>query len=350
MSTLVHGSSFDGHVLFGPVVPIDRYLLPWLPEFWFGILLFTLTMYVFLDGFDFGIGILYATRKEVQDRETLLAAFGPVWDANEVWLVAFGTILFAAFPSVYASLLSDHYLLIFAIVFSLLLRGVTPELREQRDDPSWQRACDRGFVIGSIASPFFIGTLTGSWVFGTGMISLPSVMTGVAIVFLSLSSGAAYLGMKTTNDLRREMASYGIYASLGYLSAIVLLLTIVIVTDPLGVRETLVSIPVVVVVVATVVLLVAGVVAAERGEVVRWFAATAGVAAALMILVAILLYPVIYPATGQTVREAIISPLALNVLTIVVVPVLALVLIYFKYLYSVFSGPIEDDEGYGTPD
>ncbi|MDQ2048865.1 cytochrome d ubiquinol oxidase subunit II [Natronolimnohabitans sp. A-GB9] len=131
---------------FGPVVPADEYLVPWLPEFWFGLLLFTLAMYVFLDGFDFGIGMLYATRDDEEERELLLAAFGPVWDANEVWLVAFGTVLLAAFPPVYASLLSDNYLLIFAIVFALLLRGVTPELREQRDDPTWQRRCDRGFV------------------------------------------------------------------------------------------------------------------------------------------------------------------------------------------------------------
>ncbi|WIV65675.1 cytochrome d ubiquinol oxidase subunit II [Natrialbaceae archaeon AArc-T1-2] len=336
-------------VSFGPVVPVDEYLVPTLPELWFGVLLFTLAMYVFLDGFDFGIGMLYATREDEEERELLLAAFGPVWDANEVWLVAFGTILLAAFPPVYAALLSEHYLLIFAIVFALILRGVTPELREQRDDPEWERACDRGFVAGSTLSPLFIGTLAGSWVFGTGTLSLPGVLTGVATVFLSLAAGAAYLGMKTTGELREEMAAYGLYASGGYLVTVVALLTVVFVTDPLGVRETLLTVPVAAVVVATVLLLVGGAAAATRDAVTVWFSATGGVAVALVVLVAIFLYPTVYPSTGTTVREAVISPLALNVLTVVVIPALVLVLLYFRYLYTVFSGPVES-EGYGTSD
>ncbi|WP_086887514.1 MULTISPECIES: cytochrome d ubiquinol oxidase subunit II [Natrialbaceae] len=339
-------------VLFGPVVPVDEYLIPWLPELWFGILLFTLGMYVFLDGFDFGIGMLYGTREDEAERDLLLSIFGPVWDANEVWLVAFGTVLFAAFPPVYASLLSDHYLLVFAIVFALILRGITPELREQRDEPEWVRACDRGFVVGSTLSPFFIGTLAGSWVFGTGTIALPSVLTGVAVVFLSVASGAAYVAMKTTDTLREEMVRYGLYAAAGYLLSVVVLLITVFLTDPLGVRETLLSTPVLAVVLVTVVFLGIGVVAATRDalEVTWWFYATGGVAFALITLVAILLYPDLYPATGTTVRESIISPLALNVLTVVVIPVLFLVLAYFRYLYTVFSGPVEHEDGYGTSD
>lgn len=340
----------DRTVAFGPVVPVDEYLVSALPELWFGILLFTLAMYVFLDGFDFGIGMLYATREDEEERELLLAAFGPVWDANEVWLVAFGTILLAAFPPVYATLLSDHYLLIFAIVFALILRGVTPELREQRDDPEWERACDRGFVAGSALSPLFIGTLAGSWVFGTGTLSLPGVLTGVAVVFLSLAAGAAYIGMKTSGELRAEMATYGLYASSGYLATVVALLAVVVVTDPLGVRETLRSIPVLVVVVATVAFLLIGTVAAVRDAVTVWFYATGGVALALVGLVSILLFPTLYPATGTTVREAVVSPLALNVLTLVVIPALVLVLLYFRYLYTVFSGPVESEGGYGTAD
>ena len=337
---------------FGPVVPVDEYLISGLPELWFGILLFTLGMYVFLDGFDFGIGMLYGTRDDEAERDLLLAIFGPVWDANEVWLVAFGTVLFAAFPPVYASLLSDHYLLVFAIVFALILRGVTPELREQRDDPEWVRACDRGFVAGSTLSPLFIGTLAGSWVFGTGTLALPSVLTGVAVVFFSVASGAAYVAMKTTGTLRAEMVRYGLYAAGGYLLSVVLLLATVFVTDPLGVRETLLSTPVLAVVLATVVFLGIGVVAATRDAlgIAWWFTATGGVAFALIALVAILLYPELYPATGTTIRESIVSPLALNVLTVVVIPVLFLVLAYFRYLYTVFSGPVEHEKGYGTSD
>jgi len=88
-----------------PLLPVDAYLVESLPEVWFGAVLFALGMYVVLDGFDFGIGMLYATRTDEHERETFLAGFGPVWDANEVWLVAFGTMLLAAFPRVYSRLL-----------------------------------------------------------------------------------------------------------------------------------------------------------------------------------------------------------------------------------------------------
>jgi len=96
------------------VLPVDAYLVESLPEVWFGAVLFALGMYVVLDGFDFGIGMLYATRTDEHERETFLAGFGPVWDANEVWLVAFGTTLLGAFPAAYAALLSEHYLLALA--------------------------------------------------------------------------------------------------------------------------------------------------------------------------------------------------------------------------------------------
>ncbi|OYR84280.1 cytochrome D oxidase subunit II, partial [Halorubrum ezzemoulense] len=91
------------------VLLVDAYLVDALPEIWFGAVMFALAMYIILDGFDFGIGMLYATRNNEHEKETFLTAFGPVWDANEVWVVAFGTMLLAAFPPVYSRVLADHY-------------------------------------------------------------------------------------------------------------------------------------------------------------------------------------------------------------------------------------------------
>ncbi len=96
----------------------SAYMIESLPEVWFGLVVFALGVYLLLDGFDFGLGILFAEADE-SDREVLLAAFGPLWKANEVWLVLFGTVLFAGFPAVYANILSRHYLLVFAILFAL---------------------------------------------------------------------------------------------------------------------------------------------------------------------------------------------------------------------------------------
>lgn len=333
----------EPHPLF---LPADRYLHPLLPEIWFGVVLFTLVMYVALDGFDFGVGILYATRENEQERETLLAAFGPVWDANEVWLVAFGTVLLAAFPPVYSRLLSDHYLLSIAIVLALLFRGVAPELREQREEDDWQRACDRSFVFGSLLSPFLLGTLVGSWAFGTGTLSLPSLLTGIVVVALSITAGGAYLSAKTDGPLRTAMVRYGLVSTLAYLGSAVVLLSVLVINHP-GVRESILTSSGLTIVAATVIVGLAGGGLAVRGRYRVWFASTALLATLLIVLVAVVLYPSVYPAAGLTVRDAVVSPLALNLVTVFGLPVLALVLWYFKYLYSVFSGPVTSD-GYSA--
>lgn len=110
-----------------------------LAELWFVLVFFTLGMFLFLDGFDFGVGVLFATRDE-HEREQLLASIGPFWDGNEVWLVVFGGTLFAAFPAVYANLFSRYYLLLFAILAALGLRGLAPEMYEERSDDQIGRA------------------------------------------------------------------------------------------------------------------------------------------------------------------------------------------------------------------
>ncbi|QSG01777.1 cytochrome d ubiquinol oxidase subunit II [Natranaeroarchaeum sulfidigenes] len=324
-------------------VSLDEYLIGSLPELWFAVVMLALGLYVFLDGFDFGIGMLYATCETEAERDTLMAAFGPIWKANEVWLVGFGTFLIAAFPPVYARLLSEHYLLAVAILFALIARGVAPKLRDEREDATWQETCDRSFIIGSFVSPLLLGTLVGSWVFGTGSLSLPAVLTGVVVVALSLSTGAALLGLKTDGALRHRMARYGQGAVISYLGAVVLLLTVAVVLDAGAIRSVVASPSGIAIVLATIGLTIASVLFAERGADGAWFASTAGLALALLAVVVSLLYPTVYPAAEITVRDAVVSPIPLNVSTIVGLPVLVLVLGYFAYLYSVFSGPVDEN-------
>jgi len=324
----------------------EQYLVPSLPTIWFGVVMFTLAMYVALDGFDFGIGMLYAARDE-HDRETLLAAFGPVWDANEVWLVAFGTTLLAAFPPIYSRLLSEHYLLAIAIVIGLVFRGVSPELREQREDNDWQRVCDRLFVFGSAITPLLLGMLVGSWIFGTPALSAPSLLTGIGLVALSLTSGAAFVAAKTDGSLAADMVRYGTASTLAYLGGVVALLAVVLWTDPVGVRSLLLTTSAVAVVLGSVVLGAGGIILARLERHRLWFASTVGLSALLVALVARLLYPTIYPANGLTVETAVVSPLALNLVTVLGLPVLVLVLWYFKFLYGVFAGPIDEQGAEG---
>ena len=328
------------------LIPVDAYLVESLPTVWFGVVMFTLAMYVALDGMDFGIGILYATQND-HDRETLLSAFGPIWDANEVWLVAFGTTLLAAFPAIYSRLLSDHYLLAIATVMALLMRGVAPELREQREDPEWHRRCDQLFVFGSTVTPLLLGMLVGSWIFGTAVLSLPSLLTGVGLVALCVISGAAFIAAKTSGRLADDMVRYGTASTAAYLGGVVVLLAVVYWLNPSNVRALLLTAPAVAVVLGSVVFGVGGVLTARAGRHKLWFGSAFGLSFLLVGLVATLLYPTIYPATGLTIDAVVVSPLALNLTSVLGLPVLLLVLWYFKFLYSTFGGPI-DGEGYSA--
>ncbi|MFB6135390.1 MAG: cytochrome d ubiquinol oxidase subunit II, partial [Halobacteriaceae archaeon] len=148
-----------------------------LADLWFGLLFFVFATFLFLDGFDFGVGALFATRDDEAEREQLLAAIGPFWDGNEVWLVVFGGAMFAAFPEVYANLFSRHYLLMFAILGALILRGLAPEMYEQRHDDAWRTWWGRAFVAGSVAAPFLLGLFAANWLLGaTATVTLPGVV------------------------------------------------------------------------------------------------------------------------------------------------------------------------------
>ncbi|OYR47915.1 cytochrome d ubiquinol oxidase subunit II [Halorubrum sp. Ea8] len=329
------------------LLPVDAYLVASLPEIWFAAVMFALGMYVVLDGFDFGIGMLYATRTTEHERETFLAAFGPVWDANEVWLIAFATMLLAAFPRVYSALLADHNLLAIGLVFALLFRGLGPELREQRDDERWERYCDYAFVGGSATAPLLFGMLAGRWAFDVATLSLPALLTGVDLVAVSIATGAAFLAAKSDPDVASELRGYGTAATLAYLGGTVALLASVVATDAGGAAEAIRSPLAVAVVALSIAAGLAGTVLARRGAYRAWLASALTLPALLSVLLALLLYPTLYPSTGLSVRGAVVSPLALNLVTVLGFPVLLLVLWYFKFLYGVFSGPV-DAEGYGS--
>jgi cytochrome d ubiquinol oxidase subunit II len=185
--------------------------------------------------------------------------------------------------------------------------------------------------------------LAGRWLFGTA--TLPVVLTGIGLVAVSVVTGAAFLAAKTDPGLAAELRTYGVGATVAYLAGVVVLLATVVLTDAGGVADAVLSLPVAGVVALSVVAGLGGSVLARRGQYRAWLASALALPTLLSILVAMLLYPTIYPPTGLLVRDAVVSPLALNLVTVLGFPVLLLVLWYFKFLYGVFSGPIES-EGY----
>src|SRR5512143_2507222 len=119
-------------------------------EIWFVVLTGMLTTYAVLDGFDLGVGILHLlVGRTEQERETAINAIGPVWNGNEVWLIAAGGSLVVAFPGVYASAFSGFYLALMLVLWLLILRGLGIEFRHQVDNPLWRQAWDVVFSVSS---------------------------------------------------------------------------------------------------------------------------------------------------------------------------------------------------------
>ncbi|NHN60800.1 MULTISPECIES: cytochrome d ubiquinol oxidase subunit II [Halorussus] len=315
-----------------------------LSDLWFVVVFWFLAMFLFLDGWDFGVGAVFALRDDRHEREQCLAAIGPFWDGNEVWLVVFGGGLFAAFPAVYAALFSRHYLLLFGVLGTLILRGMAPEFYEQREDEAWRRWWGRAFVAGSVGAPFLLGVFAGNWLLGVDGVALASVVVGLAVIALNVASGAAFLRLKTTGGLRDEMPALGVRAAAAYLALVVVALGLLALRPGFG--DALLT-PVPAALVAGSVLLGVGyVLAARRDRPYVALGAAGGLTGALVALVAALLYPTVEPMTGLTVEEAIIGAPAVELLTVGAALLIPLVLTYFAVLYSAFSGPIDAEESY----
>src|SRR5688572_10949788 len=131
---------------------------------WAAILALAVFMYVLLDGFDLGVGLLFALRRDARDRDLMVATVAPVWDFNETWLVLGGGGLLAVFPLAFAILMPALYFPILVMLLGLLFRGVAFEFREvgaQR-----RSVWDRGFFWGSLAATFAQGIVLGNFVQG----------------------------------------------------------------------------------------------------------------------------------------------------------------------------------------
>jgi cytochrome d ubiquinol oxidase subunit II len=187
-----------------------------LPLLWAIIIGFGLMMYVIMDGFDLGIGILFPFVRDRDDRDTMVNTVAPVWDGNETWLVLGGAALMAAFPLAYAVILSALYLPLFLMLAGLIWRGVAFEFRFKADDahkPFW----DKAFAWGSFIAAFSQGVALGAFIggfpvennaFAGGALDFLtpfSLFTGAGVVIAYALLGSTWLIMKTEGDLQNRM-------------------------------------------------------------------------------------------------------------------------------------------------
>ncbi len=138
-----------------------------LPEVWFIIVAVLWTGFFFLEGFDFGVGMLARTLGANEDeRSQMLAAIGPVWDADAVWLVTGGIAIFAAFPAWYAALFPAAYLPLLLVIIAIIVRAVAIEYRSKRPGPRWRSRWDTSVAVASLLLAFLFGVFWGGIVHG----------------------------------------------------------------------------------------------------------------------------------------------------------------------------------------
>lgn len=137
---------------------------------WYIILATMLIIYVILDGYDFGAGIIHLFyAKTEKDKTAITNSIGPFWDANEVWLIAFGGVLFFVFPTLYASSFSGFYLPLIMILWLLIFRAIGLELRGQIDNKLWKQIWDKAFGVASLLLALFFGIALGNIVRGVNL-------------------------------------------------------------------------------------------------------------------------------------------------------------------------------------
>ena len=322
----------------------------WLPIFWAAVIAFSILVYVILDGYDLGVGILFGTTSSEQHRVTMINAIAPFWDGNETWLILIGAGLFATFPMVYAIFLPAFYLPVALMLLGLIFRGVAFEFRQrsQRLRPVW----DWGFFLGSLVAAFVQGAAIGTMVQELPVVAgryaggafewvTPfSILCGAGLVLGYAMLGAAWLVLKTEGDLR-DWA----YRRLDWLLAAVVVMLLAVFTfalaNNLRVLDRWLGDPrLVVLQLISVIAIVGLLIGVRRRRDVVPFAMAILLVAAAFLRLGVSFWPYMIPYS-VTVQQAAAPAQSLEFMFwgagVVVFPV---VLIYTSIVYWIFRGKV----------
>lgn len=342
---------------------------------WFVLVALMVTAYVVLDGFDLGAGIinLWVARNH-DERRLVLRAIGPVWDGNEVWLLAAGGALYFAFPVLYASSFSGFYLPLMIVLWLLMLRGVGVELRSHVSDPLWWSFFDFIFSLSSLLLAIFFGAAAGNVVRGVplnpdhyffaalwtdftigpnpGILDWYTVLIA-ALAFATLTvHGAHYIALKTDGNvcLRARRAAALAWWAVVVLTVLSGIATVYVrpqVVDNFQLHPWGLIMPIVV---ATS--LVAMRVYRARARDKAAFVSSAAYITAMLGGAAFALYPYLLPASGDpvyslTIHNAKTGAYSLSVGLVWWLIGIALAVGYFTFLYRSFRGKVTLDQASG---
>lgn len=338
---------------------------------WFAIVAVMLTAYVVLDGFDLGAGILYLiAAKRDPERRAILRAIGPVWDGNEVWLLAAGGTLYFAFPQLYASSFSGFYLPLMMVLWLLMLRAIGIEFRLQIPAPIWKSFFDVVFSISSALLAIFFGAALGNVIRGVplgpdgyffeplwttwrlgpnpGILDWYTVLTGVVALAALANHGALYVAIKTVGGVSERARGIAVmlWPPLFFLTVCSLVATVFIrPTALLNYKNHPVSLIIPLVVFAALGTIVW---ALPKNREKLAFAASSVFIAGMLVGAAFALYPVVLPARDPRYNLTIYNTaaghhgLAVGFAWWSLGAVLALA--YFLFIYRMFRGKVNEED------
>ncbi|MEV0929910.1 cytochrome d ubiquinol oxidase subunit II [Streptomyces phaeochromogenes] len=318
-----------------------------LHDVWFVLIAVLWTGYFFLEGFDFGIGVLTKLlARNRTEKRVLINTIGPVWDGNEVWLLSAGGATFAAFPEWYATLFSGFYLPLLIILVCLIVRGVAFEYRAKRPEEQWQRNWENAIFWTSLLPAFLWGVAFGNIVRGVkidqdfeyvgnlwDLLNPYAILGGLVTLSLFTFHGAVFAALKTLGDIRERARKLAL--GLGLVTAVLALAFLLWTQADNGDGKSLVAL------VVAVVALVAAIGANQLGR-EGWAFALSGltiVAAVAMLFLS--LFPNVMPSSlneewSLTVTNASSSPYTLKIMTWCAVIATPVVMLYQGWTYWVF--------------
>ncbi len=327
---------------------------------WFLLIAFFWAGYLVLEGFDFGVGMLLPfAAKNADERGQAIRTFGPVWDANEVWLIVAGASMFAAFPYWYAAMFSAMYLPLTLLLVALIVRVLAIEWRVKIEDPRWKRRCDVTLVISSYVAPFAVALALANVVrgipldadsnFSGTLLDLlnPYAVTGaLAVLAIYALHGATFLGLRSTGAVRdrAQRIAIRIWPLATVLAAGFGIWTL---AGTGGYDGGVSPVAVGALAVAAGALLVAGAAVVRRREAIA-FGATVVTILGVGVLLFAQLWPNVLPSTDVAAGTVSIangssSDYTLQVMTWVAVAIVPVVLLYQGWSYWVFRHRIQAD-------
>lgn len=332
-----------------------------LPLIWVMILGFAIFLYVLLDGFDLGVGILFPFAPSCDDRDKMMQSVAPFWDSNQTWLVMGGGGLFAAFPLAYGILMSAFYIPLIAMLLSLIFRGIAFEFRFKSSEKE-RFIWDYAFHFGSLGAAFFQGCVLGSFVQGVAVsgrhfagssfdwASGFSVMVGLALVFGYALLGATWLIMKTEGALQqwaRDCASYVMLYVGGFMVLVSIFMPLLrpeIALRWFSAPQFWLLLPVPLI---TATLFIGLLISLKEKHESTPFVSSVLIFVMGFIGLAVSFYPWIVPFE-VSLWQAAANPKSLSLMLAGAIIVLPCILGYTALSYYVFKGKVRDEEGFGA--